>query len=196
MVDVSRPDDLQRLSNQLIAVLALNALGGARSRIDTEPIAVRCYELAPRRFSWKTRDHPNMYTTVQALIDARRQRNDALVGGGPKIGWLLTPAGVDWIESHPRDVAAAGLSGASNLRLEQTRALKRIADHAAFMAWRPDAEPLAPFEAASAVYLPPDAPARVIADRIAELSTFAQSAGFRREQEYLEWLKQAFNAKS
>lgn len=190
-----QPEDLQRLSNQLIAVLALNALGGAQSRIDTEPIAVRCYELAPRRFSWKTRDHPNMYTTVQALIDARRQRNGALVGGRPQIGWLLTPAGVEWIASHPRD-AAAGLGGASSLRLEQTRALKRIADHPAFANWQPDAAPLALFEAASAVYLPPDAPAQVIENRIAELATFAQSAGLQREQEYLEWLKQAFNAKS
>jgi len=88
------------LRNIDIVIYGLYLLGGTERKIDTEIVTLKCFELAPERFSWRKRpDLPGGIPTLYALQDARRKRNGSLVRGGVKGGWMLTPAGIDQVRS-------------------------------------------------------------------------------------------------
>ena len=68
------------LSNIDIAVYALYLLGGWRDRIHTEDIALKCFELAPSKFSWvKYPEYPDNNTAYLSLGDAKKTKYGVLV---------------------------------------------------------------------------------------------------------------------
>ncbi|MEO0010166.1 MAG: hypothetical protein ABIK51_06585, partial [candidate division WOR-3 bacterium] len=70
------------LSDIDIAVYALYILGGWHSRIHTEDIALKCFELAKSKFSWvKYPQYPDPTPARYALEAAKKQENGALVTG-------------------------------------------------------------------------------------------------------------------
>ena len=180
-----------RLTNLQIAVLAVYRLGGVRQRIDNESIAVQCYELAPRRFSWKTRDHPNLATTSEALNDARRPRNGALISGNIKKGWKLTDAGVAWVHGQGDELSEPALRDTSALREEEAAALTRLITQQLYATADIDGPPPSRPLAAQAVRLLPDAPPSAVHRRIDELIAITDQAGRSDIERYLEWLRQS-----
>ena len=101
---------------QLVA-LALYLLGGDRTVIDTEDVALRVHELAPGRFSWrKYPEQINLELVRVALSDARKQEAGALVTGTGRRGWSLTVDGRRWAEKNIGLAEGADLS-----RLRQER---------------------------------------------------------------------------
>ena len=97
------------LSNIEIAVFALFVLGGWQTRILTEDIAIKCFELAPTKFSWINYKHyPDLMTAWYALGDAEKTKNGRLVIGESERkkskstigGWRLSDEGIKWIESN------------------------------------------------------------------------------------------------
>lgn len=68
------PPNTENLSNIDIVVYALYVLGGWRERIHTEDIALKCFEIAPSRFSWVK--YPRLFliesVTSNGPIDGRR----------------------------------------------------------------------------------------------------------------------------
>ena len=180
---------LERLSNWRIAVLALYSLGGATQRQHQEDIAVKCHELAPRRFSWERYAFPNLDVVGKALRDAKHRKNGELITGDKRIGWLLTPDGIDWASSNTHVASGSMASGASVLGAAEDRELRQLRSHRLFEAWRAGGEAVTVFQAADAVGLPADAPVPSVARRIDELAGAAR-AGKRQELEgFLGWLK-------
>jgi hypothetical protein len=87
-----------------LVALALYLLGGGRTVIDTEDVAVQVHQIAPGRFSWrKYTDQINLELVRVALSDARKRDYGSLVRGTGRSGWSLTVAGQRWAEdSAPR----------------------------------------------------------------------------------------------
>ena len=187
---------LERLSNPQIAALALYLIGGATARQHQEDVAVKCYELAPRRFGWERHDYPDIDRVGTGLRDAKKPKNGALATGDKRAGWLLTPEGIDWAAEHGRLASGSVASGASVLGAAEDRELRQLRSHRLFEAWRAGGEAVTVFQAADAVGLPADAPVPSVARRIDELAGAAR-AGKRQDMEgFLEWLKASLSPSS
>lgn len=85
------------LTHPQVVTLAVYLLGGSRSAVDTEDVAVRANELAPGRFSWrKYRDQINLELVRVYLSDAKKEQHGAMLIGAGRSGWRLTQSGLDW----------------------------------------------------------------------------------------------------
>ena len=63
------------VANWEIFVWALSQLDGAHRMVDVEEVFVRCFEVAPLRFSWRTgEDLPDYKKCSKALRDAEARR--------------------------------------------------------------------------------------------------------------------------
>lgn len=88
------------LTNAQAVTLAIAALGGAAKQIDTEDIAIKAYEICPRKFGWRK------YPERIDLIVVRVSLNDAarsippLIRGSIRRGYLLTREGMEWASAH------------------------------------------------------------------------------------------------
>ena len=98
-----------KLSNIDVAIYALYKLGGWQKRIHTEDIALECFRLAPRKFSWiKYPKYPDISPVYFSLGDAKKKEYGELVIGETerkrtvKIigGWMLTIKGIRWIKDN------------------------------------------------------------------------------------------------
>jgi hypothetical protein len=91
---------IETLVNHQIVVIALSQIGGDSNFIDTEDIAIRVNQIAPGRFNWKKYpENIDLKIVSVSLFDARKPRLGGLVVGDTKIGWMLTPDGLKWIDS-------------------------------------------------------------------------------------------------
>lgn len=185
-------NSLGRMTNWQVAVLALYELGGSTARKRHEDVAVKCYELAPGRFGWKRHDYPDIERAGAALRVAKQARNGALVTGGRRSGWMLTPAGIDW--ARERAAGPGGCGRASLLSAADRRELRRLAGHRLYAAWRDGGEPASIFQAADALGLSADAPADAVARRIEALEGAARAGARRELEEYLGWLRASLSA--
>jgi hypothetical protein len=99
------------LSNHEIVTLAVYLLGGDAQRIDTEDVAIKANELAPRRFTW--RKYPqqiNIENVRTFLSDAKKPKNGAYLLGAGKDGWILTEAGLAFAKQHVTELQGVDLS--------------------------------------------------------------------------------------
>ena len=128
-------EPIDRLANWQIAVLALYSLGGATSRKHGEEVALKCYEIAPRRFGWGK--HPQLEPARVALRDAKKEKYGSLVAGSDATGWLLTKGGLAWCEENAESLSAESLrQGLSALAEPEVRVLLQLMDHRLFEQWR------------------------------------------------------------
>ena len=179
---------VDRLTNPQIAALALYSLGGGVARQHQEDVAVKCYELAPRRFSWERHDYPDIDRAGIALRDGKKAKNGSLVTGDKRIGWLLTPAGIDWVRERT-SLAGSMAKGALGLRVTEDRELNQLTQHRLFEDWQAGNRCASIYQVADVLGLPADAPAHSIVRRIAVLEA-AVRAGDRHElEEFVSWLK-------
>lgn len=89
------------LANHEIVTLAVYLLGGEARRIDSEDIAVKTNEIAPRRFTWrKYSDQINLEAVRKRLWDARKSEKGGYVIGSDKTGWALTPNGLSFARAN------------------------------------------------------------------------------------------------
>lgn len=132
------------LSNVDIVVFALYRLGGLEKKIHTEKIALECFRLAKKRFSWRLSEFskfPDKEPVRIALMDAAKEKHGALVEGRSGVeasgkesdGWVLTPAGARWIaENTERIEQKLDLFGAGTNRPDALRIKKRFHQDPAF----------------------------------------------------------------
>ena len=173
-----------RLTKWQVAVAALYRLRGAVVRRDSEDIALECFELAPRRFGW--RSHPQLAPARAALRAARRS---ALISGD-HAGWLLTPAGVSWCEAHlPEAKPRRRLRGWSALERREAEALRRLLRQPLHTCWKSGQRAPTPPEVAHTLRYPADAPVPVVLRRLDDLSALARFADLPEVRSYLDWLR-------
>ena len=88
------------LSNAELVTLAVAILGGELDFVDPEDVAVKCDELLPGHFAWRRyRDRIDLVKVRVALLDAKKERCGALLTGDNANGFLLTPAGANWVRT-------------------------------------------------------------------------------------------------
>ena len=83
------------LSNHEIITLAAFFLGADEKAIDSEDIAIKAFELASDRFSWKKYpENIDIFAVRSALSDARKKKNGCLLLGKDESGWRLSADGL------------------------------------------------------------------------------------------------------
>lgn len=88
------------MSNVHLVTIAIANLGGHEKYVDVEDIAIQVNQLAPGKFSWrKYPQYIDLQVVNYALQDARRERNGGLIVGRSSKGWMLSLAGMEWINS-------------------------------------------------------------------------------------------------
>jgi hypothetical protein len=79
---------------------AVHQLGGDQRHIDTEDVAVRVFQFAPKRFGWrKYPEQINLELVRVYLSDAKKVEHGELLSGSGKTGWRLTRKGLEWLAS-------------------------------------------------------------------------------------------------
>lgn len=184
-----RPPD--HLTNWQIAVLALYALGGATSRKHGEDVALKCYEIAPRRFGWeKHQQYPHLELARAALRDAKKEKYGALVSGAESKGWLLTKEGLAWCEQNADALGDGGLRRTmSSLPKAEARVLRELAAHRLFAQWKRGEHHVSVHEVADALGYPADAPRDAVRRRLDALIGAAHVARMGELERFLEWLE-------
>jgi len=199
-------ENVDRLPNEYIAVLALYDQGGAERHVDLEEIAVKCYTLAQERFSWMTRDHPNLAITLEALNDAKRARKHPpyVSGSNRKLrgknrtrereGYTLTPEGVRVAVEYRANVVGGKLVESSGLRLEDVRVLTELRQNNHFARRDELTISLQASQIAEIVGYRPDVPRAVIEARLQEYLTRSSAAELSDITEFLTWLMEQLNS--
>ena len=192
MVNIgARVQPTDELTNWQIAVLALYVLGGATSRQHGEDVALKCYEMAPRRFSWeKYRQYPHLDLARSALRDAKKEKYGALVSGAEAKGWLLTKKGLAWCEQNAAALGDGALrSSMSSLPKAEVRGLRELEAHRLFAQWKRGEREISRYEVADALGYPADAPRDAVRRRLSVLIGAAHIAKVGEMERFLEWLE-------
>ena len=91
----------QEANNQDVFVWALYLLGGADKDVGVEDVCLKCFEIAPARFSWRT--HPELPDGVKglkALSVAENKTHVGLILRPNKFNCRLTLDGIKWVEAY------------------------------------------------------------------------------------------------
>jgi hypothetical protein len=118
------------ISKPEIVTLALGELQATSRTAHTEDIAVTAHQLAPDAFAWRRYpDQINLELVRVALVDASRPKSGSLVTGSGRGGWVLTDAGIRWLERN-RDLLLVALGttpsdGGAKVKRPELRHIER-----------------------------------------------------------------------
>lgn len=165
-------------------------MGGATTRQHGEDVALKCYEIAPRRFGWERhQQYPHLELARAALRDGKKEKYGVFVTGDEATGWLLTEAGLAWCEDNAERLEAGRpRRGLSALAEPEARALRQLTEHRLFERWKGGDNTMAFYEVADALGFPADAPREAVARRIEELVGATQVADMTELKGFVEWL--------
>lgn len=93
------------VSNTDIVLVVLSDLGGAVRTVHIEDIAEAAWQHVPARFSWpKLQKYPDLDAVDVTLRAAKK--NEGLVTGSKRVGWMLTPSGIERVAQRHAAVGA------------------------------------------------------------------------------------------
>ena len=102
---------LTPITHTELVTWAVSLLGGDQKRIDTEDVAVKAFQLAPKRFCLrKYSEQINLELVRVYLSDAKKPEHGELLAGSGRTGWSLTRKGLAWIRSARSRLQALGTS--------------------------------------------------------------------------------------
>lgn len=194
----------KELSTKEITLYALYILGGWQRRIHTEDIALKCFELAPTKFSWtKFPQFPDLAPTRFALEGSKKKQNDVLVEGESEKkksvitlgGWRLTPIGVKWIEANKKRIEnVLGTHKQVGSRLDMSRKLKTLMESKAFIKFLNDKDnaQISHAEFAQSLICTVNTEKRVLNERIEQLYTTAEKLQKQNVKDYLNYCRVSF----
>lgn len=88
-------------NNQDTLIYALYLLGGADSDIGVEEVCLKCFEIAPARFGWRTHpEYPDGVKGLKALSVAENKSHVGLIFRPNKFHCRLTLEGIKWMEAY------------------------------------------------------------------------------------------------
>lgn len=146
------PEASTKHSNADLFLWALALAGGRDGYVDIEDVYWKCFELAPKRFGWRTRPEiPDLQKISVARRDAIKKQasndveliasQEANVREGrpvPAYNWRLTSVGAAWVDTYAdrlHRLYGGGSVPAPARRPDQAR-LNTIRDAEAFQHWR------------------------------------------------------------
>lgn len=190
------------LSGKDIAIYALYLLGGWQKRVHTENIALKCYELAPSKFSWvKYPQYPDLAPARFALEAVKKPEYGALVKGESERkrenigGWMLTDRGIQWIEDNKAQIEkhlAKHLPTGN--RLPADRKLRELFKSIAFKKFRDYGEQaeISRAEFAESLICTVNTGAEVLNDRLEQLYSIAEVLRREEVKEYVNFCRRKF----
>lgn len=185
--------DKSKIDNPDIIPYALYNLGGIGSFIDVEDMFLKCFELAPARFSWRKHSLPNYKILSKALRDFEGAHPDALLKTADGLGRQLTAEGVEWVRSRlALYEALLETPGASPPKKRPgQRLLNEIEDHPLYgefaMGLRPD---LAKHQVADLLMCAPDSPSALWRERLESYRASARAANREAIVTFLNYIAQ------
>jgi hypothetical protein len=194
--------EIEKLSDKDIVLYALYLLGGWQERIHTEDIALKCYQLAPSRFSWvKYPQYPDIQPVRFALekvgakhrglVDGKSERKDKSIIGG----WRLTESGVQWIEANrARIEQCLGKDVSIKGRLLEDRRIKELLGSAAFKKferYREEAE-ISHAEFADSLVCTVNTSAEVLNERLKQCYSAAEELKRQEIKNYVDFCRRKF----
>lgn len=201
-----KPSKASNLSDIDIAVYVLFILGGWQRRIHTEDIALKCFELAPSRFSWvKYQQYPDLMTVWYALGDAKKEKYGSLVIGGSErkkgeeknisTGWRLSENGIKWIKANKSRVEGILLGTKSpQARLVGDRRLKILINSKAFNDYliKGEQATISRADFAESLVCTINTKPEIVSERIEQLYSAADILNQGRVKEYLDSCRKRF----
>jgi len=197
-----REEKTDELSNRDIVVYVLYHLGGWQKRVHTEDIALKCYELAPSKFSWiKHSEYPDLSAAYHALGDAKKLKYGALVKGESEKtrasigGWMLTADGIKWIEANKERIEKyLGEHRPIGDRLPADRKLKELLRSAAFRKFRTYGEQaeISHAEFAESLVCTVNTRPEVLNDRLEQLYSVAEKLEKEDVKNYVDLCRRKF----
>ena len=171
---------IDEVTNWEIFLWALGLLGGATAFVDVEDVFIKCFELAPRRFSWRSRpDLPDYKKCSKALRDAEARGPHLLLKTGDGLRRQLTAEGQEWLDGNETRLVGL-LHGGRPVKEPKSRPQSRLLDEIerseVFQQWRSDGE-LAPdkWKFAELLRCSPDSVWRIWRNRLQGLRASAKS---------------------
>ena len=164
-------------SNQEIFLWALYRCGGASHFVDVEDVFEKCFELAPERFSWRTREIPDSNRAAHALRDAEAKYVGLLLKTADGLKRRLTVEGQKWIETR-RTRFLDALESSRLVREPRTRPKARLLASVEcsnlFRAWQSaDEVPSKKWQMAELLRCSPDSNVEIWRNRIQALRSAA-----------------------
>lgn len=193
-----------KLSDKDIVIYALYLLDGWQKRVHTEDIALKCYELAPTKFSWvKYPQYPDLAPARFALETAKKPQYGSLVKGESEKkrtvrnigGWMLTDKGIQWIkENKPRIEQYLGKHRPIGDRLSTDRKLKELLRSVAFNKFRNYGEEaeISHAEFAESLICTVNTGAKVLNDRLEQLCSIAEMLKKEEIKKYVDFCQKRF----
>jgi hypothetical protein len=168
-------------TNSDIFLWALDELGGSGDVVDIEAIFWRCFQLAPQRFSWRTRiDLPDYKKCSKALRDAEARRPPLLVKTGDSFGRQLSVDGQKWVEANAerlRSQLKPGRVVQEPRQRPRSRMLAEVEQGSVFAEWRATrAIPSEKWRMAELLRCSPDSDIDVWRNRLETLKAAAYAA--------------------
>ena len=197
-------EEIDTLSNKDIAVYALYVLGGWRKRIHTEDVALKCYQLAPSKFSWvKYPQYPDVAPTRFILEKVKEPENGALVKGESERkrtaksigGWMLTAAGVQWIKGNKSRIEHyLGEHTPVGDRVSRDRRLKELLKSIAYKRFMDYGEKagISHADFAESLVCTVNTRAEVLKDRLDLLYSTAEELGREEVKNYVNFCRKKF----
>jgi hypothetical protein len=172
---------VSELTNWEIFVWALSRLGGATEFVDVENVFVTCFQLAPTRFAWRTReDLPDYKKCSKALRDAEARRPRLLIKTRDGLERQLTVEGQEWVRAHEARMVAILHSGKAVQEPRsrpRVRMLAAVERSDAYQQWLSQKQLPEKWEAAELLRCSPDSDRRIWSDRLEVLRAAANGAG-------------------
>ena len=131
-------------NNPELLIWALSLLGGNDNFIEVEDLFIKAFELAPARLSWRTRqDLPDYKKCSKALQEVEDQKRSQLSHLFEKKGAYkrkLSSAGIEWVNTHSKELAALYSDGVvpSASVQEDAKLLRSITESVPFEAFLND----------------------------------------------------------
>lgn len=196
-----------KLSDVDIVIYALYELGGWQERIHTEDIALRCFKIAPSKFSWvKHKEYPDLMAVWFALGDAKKERYGALVVGGSERkkgsgkdsfgGWRLSEKGLQWIKDNkPRIEEALHGSMSPDTRLLEDRRLKTLIRSQAYYKYITQGEKaeISHAEFAESLVCTVNTKPEILLERLEQLFSAADTLKQNEVKQYINYCRHRFS---
>lgn len=185
--------DRYALSNWEIFVWALDQLGGTTKFIDIEDIFLKCFEIAPERFAWRTRsDLPDYKRCSKALRDAEARTPRLLVKRQDAFRRQLTADGQRWVEANSgrlQDILSGTASGEHLASPPNRRMLAMLKSAPVFEAWKNTGElESEKWRYADLFKCSPDSDQRIWRSRLEQIRSAAHAASDEDALSFLEKL--------
>jgi hypothetical protein len=185
------------ITNSDIFLWSLGRLGGGTEFVDVEDVFIRCFELAPKRFAWRTRNNlPDYKKCSKALRDAEARKPRLLVKTRDGLKRQLTVEGQEWLSANESRMVTIVESGKTVQEPRSRPRIRLLADAERsdpYRRWTDEGVlPTQKWQVAELLRCSPDSDRRIWRERLQVLRAAANGADRVRLLHFLDELSATY----